>query len=356
MTIHNFTIEYDAINSDNVFRNGDTINGRIILEVSKEIKVQELVFRAQGQARVRWHEQRYYGQYTHFVFTSKEKYYSVSQPILSETRNDGTGVIGSGRHVFPFSFMIPDIKMPSTFKSSAGKIVHKLKAELKQSMQLTKSAKTHFTFVSRADMDIPGLLEPQSGSKDKTISAFGSGTVAIDIRTEKLGYSQGEDLQVTAEIKNQSSRTVKPKFVLYKKKSYFADYQRKVNTTDILKDKCDPVESGSNKTLTKVITVPKELPPSILDCSIIKQEYRLKIELDIKAASNPEVKLPIVVLPQQNDTAVVQKALEAFAQNNHHEVQTYPLVQIFDQPSQGSDDPPPYEAHATYPTTNTDQK
>lgn len=353
MTIHNFSIEYDAINSINIFSNGDVINGRIILEVSKEIKVQELVFRGQGQARVRWHE--HYGQYTHLVFTSKENYYDISQSILTETRHDGE-VIGSGRHVFPFSFKIPERNMPSTFKSSVGKIVHKLKAELKQSMQLTKTAKTHFTFVSSADMDVPGLLEPQSGCKDKTLSTFGSGTVTIDVHTERQGYNQGEALQVRAEIKNQSSRAVKPKFVLYKKKSYFAQGKRRVNTTDVLKEKCDVVESGCNKTVTKTITVPKELPPSILNCSIIKLEYRLKIYLDIKSATNPEVKLPIVVLPEQTDNAAVKnqseksKALEAFAQNNRGEVQYYPPVQVF---AQSSDDPPPYGAHALYPPTHT---
>ncbi|KAK7933709.1 hypothetical protein WMY93_004605 [Mugilogobius chulae] len=208
--------------------------------------------------------------------------------ILRETRQDGTGIIGPGRHVFPFTFKIPERPIPSTFKSSVGKIVHKLKAELRQSMKLTKTAKTHFTFVSQADMNIPGLLEPQYGCKDKTISAFGSGSVAIDIHTERLGYWQGETLLVTAEIKNQSSRAVKPKFVLYKKKSHFAQGKRRMNTSEILKEKCDQVESGCNKTVTKAITLPKELPPSILNCSIIRLEYRLKILLDIKCATNPE--------------------------------------------------------------------
>ncbi|KAF7661070.1 hypothetical protein LDENG_00268730 [Lucifuga dentata] len=69
--------------------------------------------------------------------------------------------------VFPFSFKIPDRKMPSSFKSTTGRIVHKIKAELKQSMKITKKVKSHFTFVSKADMDIPGLMEPQYGCKDK---------------------------------------------------------------------------------------------------------------------------------------------------------------------------------------------
>uniref|UniRef100_A0A8C6TXA7 Uncharacterized protein n=1 Tax=Neogobius melanostomus TaxID=47308 RepID=A0A8C6TXA7_9GOBI len=252
----------------------DTINGRIILEVSKETKVQALTFRAQGQARVCWNEQ--YGQYAHMVYTSNEKY-DVSHHILRKTRNDGTEVIGPGRHVFPFSFKIPDGKMPSTFQSSVGKIVHKLKGELKQSMQLTKTAKTHFTFVSSADMDIPGLLEPQSGCKDKTIMCIGASDsvgVTVSCNGGFLARDTGGDERPPNHpintYQNQSSRAVKPKFVLYRKKSYFAQGKRRMNTKDVLKEKCDVVESGCNKTVTKTITVPKELPPSILNCSIIK--------------------------------------------------------------------------------------
>lgn len=60
-----------------------------------------------------------------------------------------------------FAAVILDRKLPSTFTSTIGKIIHKLKAELKQSMKLTKKAKVHFTFVSKPDMDIPGLMVKQ---------------------------------------------------------------------------------------------------------------------------------------------------------------------------------------------------
>lgn len=89
--------------------------------------------------------------------------------------------------MFPFSFTIPDgylffsrslvqisvlflyrsfecfsvvfhRRLPSSYKGAYGKIIHKVKAELKQSMRLTKKAKAHFTFVSKADMGIPGLM------------------------------------------------------------------------------------------------------------------------------------------------------------------------------------------------------
>ncbi|KAL7391103.1 hypothetical protein ABVT39_004279 [Epinephelus coioides] len=349
MTITNFSIEYDAINSRNIFTNGDTINGRIIVEVSKETKVQSLVFIAQGKARVRWTE--HYGQYHTHVYWADEKYYDVKHHILRESRQDGTEIIGKGRHVFPFSFQIPDRKIPSSFKSCIGKIVHKVKAELKQSMKLTKKTKTHFTFVSKADMDIPGLLDPQYGSKDKSVKVFGSGNISMDIQTKRMGYKQGRDLKVMAEISNQSSRSVKPKFILYEKQSFFAQGRRRVCTNEILKEKVEAVEPSRKETVTKVITIPRELPPSILNCSIIKLEYRLKVILDVKLASNPEIKLPIVILPERPAEKQLPPSagvgFETFGNQNQAAWNMVPQPQA----TLGAlDPPPPYGAYPNYPS------
>ncbi|XP_061585004.1 arrestin domain-containing protein 3-like [Cololabis saira] len=348
MTIKTFQIEYDAINDKNTFTNGDTINGRIILEVSKETRIESLVFMAEGKANVCWHEQ--HGQHHHHVYWSNEKYYSIKDHILRESRQDGTEVIGKGRHVFPFSFNIPDRKMPSTFKTSIGKIVHKIKAELKQSMKLTKKTKVHFTFISNADMDTPGLMEPQHNSKDKSL-AFGSGNVSMDIYTKRMGYRQGENLHVTVEINNRSSRSAKAKFVFYEKKSYFAQGRRRVHTQNIVKGKIDAADSASGKSAaTEVIPIPGHLPSSILNCSIIKLEYRLKIYLDIKCASDPVVKLPIVILPEAA-AGTQQAALPAFG---------FEAYGMLSQPAWSStpdtkDPPPPYGACAMSPSSPYDK-
>lgn len=87
----------------------------------------------------------------------------------------------------------------------------------------------------------------------------------------------GEDIRVNVEISNRTSRSVKPKFILYEKKSFFAQGRRRVSTNDIIKEKMKAIEPSSREAATKVITIPRELPSSILNCSIIKLEYRLKV-------------------------------------------------------------------------------
>lgn len=306
MTIKNIFIDYDAINAPNIFSNGDTINGRITVEVLRQVKIKSLTFTAKGKARVCWSE--HYGQYTTIVYHAKEKYFKIEHAVLRGALEDGTEIIGPGKHVFPFTFKIPDREMPSTFKAWRGKIVYFLEARLSRSMKIQAKAKTKFIFVSKADMTIPRLMEPQYGCKDKDVVFFPSGKISLNVYTEKMGYLQGEQLKVIVEVTNSSTRKVKPKFYLYKKESFFAQGQRRVETKDVLKDKSDQVPTSSRHTVTKIITIPPELPPSILNCSIIKLEYRLKVMLDVTLTKNPEIKLPIIVRPYLDGSATKEKA------------------------------------------------
>lgn len=84
-------------------------------------------------------------------------------------------------------------------------------------------------------------------------------------------------MKVNMEINNQSNRAVKPKFLLYEKRSFFAQGRRRVHTNNILKDKMKPIAPSCREVGTQVITIPPELPSSNLNCSIIKVEYRLKV-------------------------------------------------------------------------------
>ncbi|XP_038852931.1 arrestin domain-containing protein 3-like [Salvelinus namaycush] len=205
-------------------------------------------------------------------------------------------IISPGRHVFPFTFQIPDRNIPSTFKARRGNIVYSLEAKLSRSMKVDKTAKTKFTFISKADISLPALMEPQHGTKDKDIVFFASGNISMSIHTEKMGYQQGEAIKILVEIHNNSTRTVTPNFYLYEEQSFFAKHKRKFYTIDIIKERGDPVTASTRQTVTKVLTIPPQLPVSLLDCSILKLEYRLKVTLDVPMAKDPEVTLPLVIL------------------------------------------------------------
>ncbi|XP_014881704.1 arrestin domain-containing protein 3-like [Poecilia latipinna] len=162
---------------------------------------------------------------------------------------------------------------------------------------------------------------------------LGSGKVSMTVHTRQRGYKQGEALRVRLEIENLSSRLVKPKFVLDEKKIYFGIHRSKIQKHEILKEKADAVESFSGKTtVIKEITIPRELSPSILNCSIIKLEYRLKVYLEITCEADLVVKLPIVIIPELSEE-------NPSGRPNQPAWMSQPMGL-----------PPPYEEYAMYPS------
>ncbi len=87
----------------------------------------------------------------------------------------------------------------------------------------------------------------------------------------------GERLAVNGEIVNSSTRKIVPKYIIYQKQSFFAGGQRAVHTTQILKDKGEPLVSSTRENLSKVLVLPTEINTTIQNCRILKVEYRLKV-------------------------------------------------------------------------------
>ncbi|XP_016418762.1 arrestin domain-containing protein 3-like isoform X1 [Sinocyclocheilus rhinocerous] len=308
LTVKNISVTYNPINQSNTFTSGDFISGQVILEVAKDTQMQSLSVKIKGKAEVCWSE--HYGKTT-VVYSDKEKYYSVERFFVREDKNNGnemlkdpsgqpySSVVATGRHVYPFTFQLPQQHFPPTFKCSVGKVVYTLETKLSRSMRVSSKDKAEFHYVPRSDESNPELMAPQYGTKDKQMKLFNPGSVSMNINTEKMGYHLGEGLKVLAEVQNNSSRAIKPKYCLYEKYSFFAKGKRKLHTHDLLKEEGEPIEPNSKKTVTKVLSIPPSLTISILNCRVLKVEYRLKVYLDVPYASDPEIKFPVVILPPQ---------------------------------------------------------
>ncbi|XP_014027811.1 arrestin domain-containing protein 3 isoform X1 [Salmo salar] len=292
-TIKNISVTYDGVGK--TFSSGDFISGRITLELGKDCKIDCLSIKAKGKSEVRWTEHH---NQTTVTYHSKDKMFSIEQFIIREQKGQDCNVVAPGTHVYPFTIQIPQQAMPSSFKGAWGKILYTLEAKLSRSMRISSKARAEFPFVSKADLgSIPELMIPQHGTKDKKMKLFTSGKVGMDIHIERMGYYLGEDLKVVASIENSSSREIKPKYTLYQKDSFFARGKRRVSTKDILKELGEPIPPSGKLKVTKVLKIPQHIVPSIFTCSNIKCEYRLKIVLDVPYARDPEIKLPLVILP-----------------------------------------------------------
>lgn len=78
-------------------------------------------------------------------------------------------------------------------------------------------------------------------------------------------------------VKNDSSREIKPKYCIYRKHSFFARGKRRVHTKDLIKEVGAPNPPSTSENIMQVLTIPHDVEPSILNCSIIKAEHRLRV-------------------------------------------------------------------------------
>ncbi|XP_017306754.1 arrestin domain-containing protein 3 [Ictalurus punctatus] len=308
--VKKISVAFDPLNESSTFTNGDYISGRVTLEVVKQTHIESLFVKAKGKASVLWSEN--HGKYSTSVYYDKETCFKSIQYFIEENKRNGedgyslltnesgqcySRTVEPGIHVYPFTFQIPRHDLPASFKGCHGKVVYFLEAKLSRSMSMSKKAKVHFNYVPRGDMSIPYLMMPQHGYKEKKFKFLTSASVAMDVYTEKMGFHLGEEMKVKIDIVNNSSRTVKPKFSLYQKQSFFASKKRKVHTKVVLKEKGDRIDPSTKQSVTKVLKIPPDTCVSILNCRVLKVEYKLKVYLDIKFARDPQIKLPLVIFP-----------------------------------------------------------
>ncbi|XP_068422338.1 arrestin domain-containing protein 3-like isoform X2 [Clinocottus analis] len=302
-TVRSLKVTYNPVNEKNTFTSGDSVSGEVTLDLAKECAVDALLVKFKGKADVLWSER--HGQTT-VIYHSKDKYFSIKHFFIQNKNQKDNRVVTAGCHVYPFTFQIPFQTMPSSFQGSVGKIVYMLEAKLSRSMRIPTKDSTKINFVSNEDMTSdPKLMTPQHESKDKKMKVFNSGTVAMDVDLEKTGFFPGEGLKVMASIQNDSSRNIKPKYCVYRKHSFFAKGRRRICTKDLLKEVGEPIPPSAHEKFTRVISIPLDVEPSILNCSIIKAEYRLRVYLDVKYASDPEIKFSLVILPAPQVPAVL---------------------------------------------------
>ncbi|XP_041644445.1 arrestin domain-containing protein 4-like [Cheilinus undulatus] len=225
----------------------------------------------------------------------------------------GNNVIDQGCHVYPFTFQIPAEDLPSSFVGPSGRIKYTVEAVLSCSMRMDSKAKTEFTLIHDGNLkSYPIMTAPQQQAIEKKGMAFTSGSVGMHVKIARMGFYQGEDIQVVAYIQNRSSREVKPKFCLYRQCIYYAADGFNVETKNIVKEVGDPIPPSASQTVTRTITIPPDTSVSILNCQILTVEYILKVYLDVKYAIDPKVMFPIFILPAVPEPEEEQQQQHAY--------------------------------------------
>lgn len=88
--VKSLTISLDCLNDSNVpvYSSGDTVSGRVNLEVTGEIRVKSLKIHARGHAKVRWTESRNAGSNTAYTqnYTEEVEYFNHKDILIGHER------------------------------------------------------------------------------------------------------------------------------------------------------------------------------------------------------------------------------------------------------------------------------
>ncbi|XP_070990989.1 arrestin domain-containing protein 3-like isoform X1 [Oncorhynchus clarkii lewisi] len=297
---------FDYLNDNNVpvYSGGDSVSGRVIIEVAGEVRVKMLNITARGVAKVRWTESRNAGANTAYTqnYTEEVEYLNHSDTLIGEERDEDSPeealtVLNTGLHEFAFSFLLPQMPLATSFEGKHGSVRYWVRAELYRPWLLPVRVKKEFTVFEHIDINTPLLLAPQAGTKDKTLCCWfcASGPISLSAKIERKGYTPGESLQIFAEVENCSSRVVVPKAALCQTQTYFAKGKARQLQQQVAALRGDTLSQGKSQSWDgKLLHIPP-VSPSILDCPLIRVEYSLMVYVDIPGGLNLSLSLPLVI-------------------------------------------------------------
>ncbi|CAL1526418.1 unnamed protein product [Lymnaea stagnalis] len=277
-------------NNEAVYFSGQTLQGHVILELEKSVKVNEIRLVFHGKAFVHWTEQSMRGpgeirlkEIRHHSAT--EDYFEVSQPLLSKGKNqqDEKRILEPGQYTYPFQFQIP-VTSPSSFEGHYGFIRYWVKVTIERPWKNNVSVKKLFTVICPVDLNRePTASLPTQKKKVKRLCCLccTSGPITAELRLSHKGYVPGETIFVNAEISNLSRRKVGSTSVeLLMTTTFHTPIKSRSVTQQVATLHHGTLTSGKSDSWDGDRLVLPPLPPSyIIGCSIMDIKYTLELRV-----------------------------------------------------------------------------
>ncbi|RXN21221.1 arrestin domain-containing 3-like protein [Labeo rohita] len=341
-SIKELSVHYDPINESNTFTSGDIVEGRVVLEVTKEIKVDSFFVKLTGDAHVSWTEGSGDDERT---YSDHERYFKLKQYFIQESSKRGESekntTLVSGENCETIRVFVDidnsssrDVKLKYSLKQQqtfiAGSSTNRgYKDIVKETRdRIPSGQKSQFTvdltlprdltvtiencriikvqyelkvyldvsFASDLEVILPVVILPPVQQCPPWQGPTGGFQPYPPSQPYLVPYP-GETIRVFVDIDNSSSRDVKLKYSLKQQQTFIAGSSTNRGYKDIVKETRDRIPSGQKSQFTVDLTLPRDLTVTIENCRIIKVQYELKVYLDVSFASDLEVILPVVILP-----------------------------------------------------------
>ncbi|XP_074543801.1 thioredoxin interacting protein a [Halichoeres trimaculatus] len=274
---------------------GDKVSGRVEVEVNETTRVSAVKVLGLGCAKVDYSK----GKQRCRQEAEYLRYEDVLRLDEQPTDSDGSVVLRPGnKYEYAFGFELPHQgQLVSSYKGKFGYVHYYVKAIMERPHQAPLECKKSFEVEEPLDVNTPDLLSPAGGSKEKKVTCMfiPDGQVSLNVKIDRQGFCEGEDISISAKFENTCSRIVVPKAAIIAKHIYQANGRTKVFRQKLSAVRGNHIISGMcDAWQGKTIRVPK-IKPSILGCDIIRVEYALMIYVHIPGSEKLILELPLVI-------------------------------------------------------------
>ncbi|WAR00288.1 ARRD3-like protein [Mya arenaria] len=260
-----------AVHIDNlkqVYFPGDQVSGRVVLEISEELKKSSFCFTG---SRMSIGQRGGKLRTAHIPFTTA----TMRTTLYSTSRSSEKTVMAPNVYTFPFTAVIP-YNIPSSYEAHIGQVRYMFKANVDRPWAFDMHAKHMITVMDALDLNtIPNL-------EVLCCLCCASDPISAHVRVERQGYVAGEEVQFWAEINNQSNRTMTcSKGSLLMSVSYHARSKTRTVGNVLGELRHGAIEGGGTDAFVGERLHIPAVPPSFLrGCRIIDIRYFVNVTVD----------------------------------------------------------------------------
>lgn len=303
MGLTDFQIIFE--NPMKVYFSGQTINGRVLVNLSEHKKMEKIKVQLVGRGEVHWtetrREQRRDSRGESFSEEIHDHYRSTESYLEQEAVVYHGPSLHAGTHVFPFTFILPT-NLPSSFETKIGHVRYYVKADIVRDWMWNHKVKQHITVNGILDLNMYPSAKQAGHIRDyKTLCCLccKSGPISAVITTNRTGYVPGELIGFNAEVDNQANKEMTGSFLnLVEVVTFKTARKNKTEKRVVAEIRRGRIGPGSSDYWEGVLMRVPALPPTNLagTCNIIDVQYKLDFHVDPSGMSfDLVVSLPITI-------------------------------------------------------------
>lgn len=274
-------------NQSGVFYPGQSVSGRVELQVKDDLKVTAIYITFKGYANVHWSESQGSGKNRRTRhYSANESYFDTKVCLFGKglTGEDKTKLDDDKLYTFPFNFQLPP-GSPSSYEAHIGRVRYFLVSDIDIPWAFDKHTKRMITVVNLLDLNtVPNAMNGASKTDQKTLCCLccESEPIIASVSTDRTGFVPGEAIVFRSEIENKSDREMtcsKAKLVMQVR--YHATSKTRYVNNIVNEISHGKIEGGGTDVwMNEKLHIPA-IPPSYLQgCNIIDIRYYLTMTVD----------------------------------------------------------------------------